>query len=189
MEYPPALPLPVSEPPPPDAATALCLDCGICCEGVLYTYGQLHEDEVERIIDLGILVSEESEAPAFVQPCACHLDRRCAVYDDRPRTCVTYRCALLRSAQTGTSTFAECHRIVKEVRAVISRIYGRIGTRDPSKRIWSQAGDYLRAHMPPDSGPQDAQRAHGPLLLDLNVLALLCRRHFESKGFEGVRGI
>lgn len=137
-----------------------------------------------QIAELGILLSDKRDYPAFRLPCPCHIDRRCTVYGRRPSACGSYQCDLLKSGIAGDRTYEECHRIVDQARAVMGRIYSRIGERDPAMRIWEQAQAFLRAHTPRGMSAEEARQTHGPLLLDLNVLGLLCGRYFQPSNFQ-----
>lgn len=168
-----------------DDATALCLACGICCEGVLHNHAHAVPEELERIEHLGISLFEKRDYPAFALPCPCHLDRRCTVYDQRPRACGAYKCSLLQEAQRGARPFGEAHRIVDQVREVMGRIYGVIGGRDARLRIWDQARTFLSERRAEAASEDAFRKRYAALLLDINVLALLCGRHFEPENFKG----
>ena len=169
-----------------DGATALCLACGICCEGVLHNHALAAHEELERIEQLGISLYEKRDYPAFALPCPCHVDGRCTVYNQRPRACGAYTCSLLQAAQEGTRSFSEAHRIVEQMREVMGRIYKTIGRRDQELRIWKQARNFLSNRWEKSSVSEAAfRRENAALLLDLNVLALLCGRHFEPENFKG----
>jgi len=168
-----------------DDATTLCLACGICCEGVLHNHAVAAPEELERIARLGIGLHEKREYPAFALPCPCHVDRCCTVYDQRPKACGVYKCSLLQAAQEGKRSFSEAHRIVEQVREVLGRIYGTIGSREQELRIWDQARNFLSERREESASEDAFRRGNAALLLDLNVLALLCGRHFEPENFEG----
>ena len=168
-----------------DDATALCLACGICCEGVLHNHATAVPEEIERIERLGISLYEKRDYPAFALPCPCHVNHRCAVYDQRPKACGVYKCSLLQAAQEGKRSFSEALRIVEQAREVMGRIYETIGHRDQGLRIWDQARNFLSERREESVSEDAFRRGNAALLLDLNVLALVCGRHFEPENFEG----
>lgn len=168
-----------------DDTTTLCLACGICCEGVLHNHATADAEELKRIEGLGVSLYEKQDYPAFALPCPCHVDRCCTVYDQRPAACEAYKCSLLQAAQEGKRSFSEAHRIVEQAREVMGRIYETIGRRDKELRIWDQARNFLSERREESASEDAFRRGNAALMLDLNVLALLCGRHFEPENFEG----
>ena len=65
--------------------SALCLSCGMCCDGSLFSNGLLVDDEevgLARSLGLEILGGPEAGTSwKFRQPCACFQAGECAVYD------------------------------------------------------------------------------------------------------------
>ena len=166
----------------PDDA-ALCLHCGICCEGVLHDHALSSPEEHDHLVALGLPLYHKAEYPAFALPCPCHIERQCTIYGQRPHTCGAYKCSLLRSALEEQRTFAECHDIVDQARAVMARIYETIGPRNSTQRIWTQARAFLIERGKEEQDADALLRKYARLFLDLNVLALLCGRHFERESF------
>jgi Fe-S-cluster containining protein len=81
--------------------SALCLACGLCCQGTLHDLVPLDEDELERAARLRLPLYESPLRLAFRLPCPRLDDRRCTVYADRPRTCQSYACGVLRAYGAG----------------------------------------------------------------------------------------
>ena len=79
----------------------LCLSCGLCCQGILHDLVPLDEDELERAARLRLPLFESPLRLAFQLPCPRLEERRCTVYAERPRTCATYACAVLRAYGSG----------------------------------------------------------------------------------------
>lgn len=100
---------------------SLCLTCGLCCDGTLFTFVQLTlEDDITPLEAVGInvqLTLEDDIPPLeavdintvsdsnnvsgsapniFKQPCAAHKNCTCIVYANRPQRCRTYKCELLK---------------------------------------------------------------------------------------------
>jgi hypothetical protein len=60
----------------------LCFDCGLCCAGDLFPFVKVHEgDKQEQDIQL-------------LGGCEHHVDMKCSIYEDRPRNCREYVCAM-----------------------------------------------------------------------------------------------
>jgi Fe-S-cluster containining protein len=109
----------------------LCLSCGLCCQGVLHDLVPLDEDELDRAARLRLPVVESPLRLAFRLPCPRLDDRRCTVYAERPRTCASYACELLRAYGAGEVDEATALGRIAEVRAQSAEVAQRAG--DPSR--------------------------------------------------------
>src|ERR1022692_2086903 len=70
----------------------LCLECGLCCNGVIFARGQLQPaDDVARLQTLGLTLVANRKAETgkqkFTQPCTAFDGCRCKIYGDRPQYC------------------------------------------------------------------------------------------------------
>ena len=104
--------------------SSLCLSCGLCCQGVLHDLVPLDDDELERAGRLRLPVVESPLRLAFRLPCPRLDERRCTVYAERPRTCASYACDLLRAYGAGEVDEAEAHRRIQRVRALHGEVAG-----------------------------------------------------------------
>jgi hypothetical protein len=99
---------------------ALCLACGLCCNGVIFANVRLQPgDDAERLQSLGLPVRPPRAVrqPPFVsQPCAALEDCRCRVYADRPQHCRQFECVLFKSVAAGRTQPAEALRIIGAAR-------------------------------------------------------------------------
>lgn len=95
-------------------APDLCRTCGLCCNGMLFDYVPVIDDEVDRLADLGFVVRRSADGSArFDHPCAKFCGE-CSIYEKRPRSCRSYRCELLRKFDAGEVSFETARRIVDE---------------------------------------------------------------------------
>ena len=94
------------------AVAQLCLNCGICCNGVLFRDVELQpRDAVVKLTALGLPIKNRK----FPQPCAAlGADCRCRVYADRPKRCRDFDCALLQSVATGEVEVPAALRVIKQ---------------------------------------------------------------------------
>jgi Fe-S-cluster containining protein len=81
--------------------SALCLSCGLCCQGILHDLVPLEEHELERAARLRLPLVDSPLRLAFRLPCPRLEERRCTVYDERPGTCRSYACGVLRAYGSG----------------------------------------------------------------------------------------
>jgi hypothetical protein len=102
--------------PAPRDGADLCLSCGLCCDGSLFSNGLLIGDEVDLARSLGMAVLRSSGGTGsfkFGQPCSCFRDGCCAVYDqEKPSVCTTYRCELLEGYSAGTIDLESCRDVI-----------------------------------------------------------------------------
>lgn len=95
---------PESAPPSSGAAAAasLCLDCGLCCDGVIFNKVELQlEDDSQRLQALGMPVYKRSGGDRFAQPCAALDDCLCQIYAERPSRCREFECILFQAVKVG----------------------------------------------------------------------------------------
>ncbi len=128
------------------APTALCLQCGLCCNGVIFADVRLQPgDDAERLRALGLPLAPVSSRSAktaravaaasgtftaakFSQPCAALEGCRCKIYANRPNYCREFECALLKSVAQGHTgweaaleVIQSARRRVEEVRSLLSQ--------------------------------------------------------------------
>ncbi len=85
----------------------LCIDCGLCCTGYLFTYAGLQDEEIPGAYSLGLPV-DSMEKPGeryFELPCPLW-NGKCPVYADarKPKVCGVYKCNILKRLEAGEIT-------------------------------------------------------------------------------------
>lgn len=169
-----------------DDATALCTDCGLCCDGTLYgrvllgTDTTLPDAEEERLIRRGLRVLRDSPGGSceLEQPCIALRGALCDVYDDRPSACARYACSLRRAVDRGTIPFAEAKSAVSNARDLVGSI--RLDLALPANTsIWQG----IEALARPESAVEEAAwaSAHAASLRAVHDLLVLIRSRFEPK--------
>ena len=80
------------------SSQSLCLDCGLCCDGTIFSSVPLKpDDEITPLKTVGIdIVSDRDANRLFKLPCAAHKNCTCTVYANRPQVCRIYKCELLK---------------------------------------------------------------------------------------------
>jgi hypothetical protein len=95
---------------------SLCLTCGLCCAGPIFSAVQLEpEDEVAPLMATGINIYSEGDANIFKLPCAAHKNCVCTVYANRPKTCRSYKCELLKRFERGGISHQAAQEIINKV--------------------------------------------------------------------------
>lgn len=117
---PPSCPVPAA----PDAASHLCLACGLCCDGTLFRDVELADDAEAAVFDRAALpVRRTAKQTRVTQPCpALGADCRCGVYAERPARCRQFDCALLLAVRDGGTAPDAALRIIRETRRVADRV-------------------------------------------------------------------
>lgn len=98
-------------------ANDLCRDCGICCDGVLFTYVDLTDDEADALAGKGLgIYRDEKGRPVFNLRCNRFGEQGCTLYADRPKTCKAYHCDLTRSVMNETISYEEAKTQVQALK-------------------------------------------------------------------------
>ena len=163
-------------------AEALCLACGLCCNGVLFKDVELRDgDDAVRLESLGLLVERLKRKVRFPQPCsALCADNRCRIYADRPVRCREFECALLKGVSAGRVSNSEALRTIRIARhrsAKVRRLLVELGDKDEEQPLSAR---FRRTRRRVESGPIDENTADAYARLSLAVhdLNLLLRDAF-----------
>ncbi|MFP6685525.1 MAG: YkgJ family cysteine cluster protein [Polyangiaceae bacterium] len=151
-------------------AADLCTDCGLCCDGTLFSSVSLDPAGLITAREHRLPVLETVDSCKLQMPCPALRDVLCGVYEDRPEECADFSCDLLERVEGGQQSFEGARRIIEETRALRARLSETIG----DTPWWTARRSLLDAvhHAPDTAGDRDE------LLADLNALAKRVRRHF-----------
>jgi hypothetical protein len=161
-------------------ANSLCLECGLCCNGVIFAHGQLQpEDNIEQLAALGLKFAPNRQSAIgnrkFQQPCSAFTGCKCTIYSERPKYCRQFECLLLKDVKRGRMKAGDAlktiRKALKRVEAV-KALLRALGDEDESIALGKR---FHRIKRRLESGPLDAAHAEqfGELTLamhDLNVL-------------------
>lgn len=90
---------------PANSVAALCPQCALCCNGVLFADVRLQKgDNAKQLAALGVPLKKRGAITRFIQPCACLGGKLCRIYAERPARCRTFECRLLQRTQAGEVT-------------------------------------------------------------------------------------
>jgi Fe-S-cluster containining protein len=154
------------------SAENLCLRCGMCCDGTIFSNVPVSADELAALEKRRRLPMIES-AMRFAQPCAAHRDGRCEVYDVRPQPCADFRCLVLERHLRGEIDEDAAHAMLAEIKTLAASV--RAGLPD-GERI------ALRNFLDESLVMDEAwRRANGALLVDAKILAMLIGRELVRR--------
>ena len=98
----------------------LCLSCGLCCDGTLYTHAPVGAAEpVEAFRAVGVRITPDRDGKGRYEiplPCLRFENGRCRTYGCRPAICSSYRCRPLRRVEAGKMALHEAQGIVQLAR-------------------------------------------------------------------------
>ena len=99
--------------------SALCVACGLCCEGSLFLYLRLSEAEAAQMAARGAQVFRRKRLTAMRLGCPMLEGARCTMYETRPSGCRAYYCELALEVRDGRVGLDEALQRVREARALI----------------------------------------------------------------------
>ena len=135
-----------------DKASALCLRCGLCCDGTLFTHVPVEPPEVEDLRAHGVEVEGHGDGPSSLRQCCSALrGTRCAVYQVRPATCRRYRCQLLIALEEDEVSLKDAVRVVEDARQLLGRLDDALPEDVPGEGSVTQRA--RRADKPEHGGP------------------------------------
>jgi hypothetical protein len=165
-------------------APALCLACGLCCDGTLFRDVELADAAEGAALErAGVPVRQTAGKRRVAQPCAAlGADCRCGVYAGRPARCRQFDCALLLAVRAGRTTPAAALRIIGEtrrlagrVRALLAALGGRAEGRPLARRFAAVKRAFEAGRGAPDDG---ALETYAELTLAVQQLQLRLRAGF-----------
>lgn len=112
-------------------AQVLCKECGLCCNGTLFSYVPLTDGELApRPSDRVVL---EDGQVGLAQKCRFYQNKLCAIYEiGRPHSCVTFECKLLKRHARGKisreQALDEIHTTMFQVDQVKTHLQALTGT-------------------------------------------------------------
>lgn len=97
---------------------ALCQNCGLCCDGSLFSEVELADRESCGLEAMGLEIEDEDgdEPAVLVQPCGALCGTRCSIYPHRPDCCRTFECGLLRKVAAGECSIEVARRTIQGLR-------------------------------------------------------------------------
>lgn len=156
--------------------SALCVDCGMCCSGVVYPSANLVPEEIEQAQANGFQViaprEDKPEQRAFALPCHNLAGTACTIYGQwRPRVCAEYFCNLAVGLEQGKVGFAEAKARVHTAHDIQTQIKPLL----TAGETWTGANARWNAGM--SNWPAKLEDARFHLLM--TTLNLHLDRHFR----------
>lgn len=105
------------------AASRLCSQCGMCCNGVLFFGVKLQETEsAKALLARGLKIKRKDSEIYNLQPCTAHSEHGCSIYNERPVRCREFACKQLLAFQTNNSTESESLAVIERARRLAEQV-------------------------------------------------------------------
>ncbi|MSU62401.1 MAG: hypothetical protein EXS31_08395 [Pedosphaera sp.] len=174
---------------------ALCLSCGLCCDGTLFKDVELQPgDNSQKLQSLGISVRFQSTASVqrslstqrpklgkFPQPCsALCQDKSCRIYADRPKRCQEFECALFKSVAKGAMPVEVAGRTIRQARQrsdKVRRLLRELGDSNETLAL-SLRFRRVRRHVESNAISDEIADAYAGLTLAVHDLNMRLRADF-----------
>lgn len=110
-------------------AAGLCLDCGLCCNGVLFDMVELQPGDLAKALTAkGLKIKKKRW---FRQPCAALCDGTlCALYLDRPVRCRAFECRTYKAVAASEVSTEQARRRIAEARRQVVEVEACLGQFD-----------------------------------------------------------
>jgi hypothetical protein len=169
------------DPAQADWIRLLCLECGLCCNGVLFADVRLgSSDDALALAKAGLKLVRRRGAVAFDQPCACLRGSFCSIYQIRPARCRAFDCHTLKQARAGEVTSAAALRRIRQARVLSQHVRALLeatGHRDVHRPLSRRYQDAMSRPIDLSAGDEDAE-VRGELMLAVNDLMNRLHRDF-----------
>ena len=159
-----------------DTDESICIDCGMCCDGTLFTWVPLPgEGDEATLVGTPITVQSSEGKPFFSQPCAAFAGC-CSIYASRPSNCRSFRCSLLRRHEAGDVSTEDARRIIRTTLDMRDRALGSIRQQLAVDAMSFQ--EMLKRLAESDGEEAVASPEHMVMVLDAVAANRLLSQHF-----------
>jgi uncharacterized protein len=168
--------------PADDAATRLCVACGLCCDGTLFEIVRQQEGEsAAEWLRLGLRVQRQQGVVFMQQPCSALKDRCCSIYAQRPVRCRRFECKQLQSVLAGAIELPEALQRIHDAQQLIEQLRALLdekGFAEPEEPLLTQIERAL-AQRPNSSWLPEQHEVHAQLQNHSETLREHLREHFR----------
>jgi len=160
---------------------SLCLKCGLCCDGTFLSGVPLKpEDEVAPLKAVGITIASANDLTVLKLPCAALKNCACTVYADRPQTCRTYKCKLLKTFERDDISRQSALEIINKVKSLKNEMSALAFAASTTVRSGDEIKLLLkRCQTDPNIGKRKQDYAH--VLLKFGELQIYLDRFFRDE--------
>ena len=156
----------------------ICIQCGLCCDGTLFTKAKIKNSEDELLAkSLGLTIFSNSDSQIFFeQPCQL-FNKTCTIYDKpRPNCCSKFICQPLQKVRTNDIIFIDAENqilLALEIRRQVMETASLI------PYFNKHSVQQLLAEITPKPSSNILQ--HKPLFLQIVSLRVLLNKLIQKK--------
>ena len=161
----------------------LCSQCGLCCNGVLFSDVKLRRSETaSHFKKLGFRLFRKGASKAFSQPCLQFDGSLCRCYEQRPEQCRRFECGLLKKVTSRQLLPKAAVRQIKRARQKVRRVEELLQGFGNEERALPLVKRFSNVMMTPVElfGSGHSARRRGALLKAMDRLMKHLQEHFLS---------
>lgn len=163
-----------------DAVAALCPQCAMCCNGVLFKDVELQPgDDAGTLKSFGLPFARSGKEK-FPQPCAALDGCRCRIYTDRPQRCRQFECALLQAVMAGETETPAALKVIRKTQKRAEKVRQLLRATGDENEALALSLRFKRVQRQAENGAMeaDAFQSFGELTLAMHDLNLLLAEKF-----------
>ena len=156
----------------PGPVDLLCLQCGLCCNGVLFADVRKERGDPSSLF--------KDHGPRVVQPCPAFNagDCKCSVYATRPARCRKFECKQLIAVQRGEKSTDKALKKIRETRALVATVEGLLTALGFNRTDLPLAKRFQRCQKAAERGEIAELDRLAELQLAMHQLNLLLAKEF-----------
>jgi Fe-S-cluster containining protein len=160
---------------------SLCLTCGLCCDGALFSSVRLKpDDEVTPLKAAGINFVSNGDSNEFKQPCAAHKNCTCAVYANRPQECRTYKCELLKRFERNDISHGSALEIINKMISLKNEVNALARAASTNTQSAEEINSLIKKWSR-DRSIGATKQGYAHVFLKFGVLQIYLDRFFRNK--------
>lgn len=138
---------------PLNETSALCRDCGLCCNGSIYSVAPVRDDEADFARSAGFDVKPQPNGTlAFDLPCSHLCGTACSIYDKRRlHICGDYFCTLALRLEAGETGMPAARKAVEVAQDLIRQIAELVPEGESIRETNNRWLKMVEGHEPTDA--------------------------------------
>ena len=138
----------------PPNLSDLCVSCGLCCSGAVFSHAKLSDADKNVLARCGVSAGDSMYNDDRMHlPCRFLEGTACSIYDrGRPKICGEYMCKLVRELEAGEIALAEAKQVTAQARQLLEDATQGL---PPGTDITTGAKALLEDDLP--NGPERAE--------------------------------
>lgn len=161
----------------------ICINCGLCCDGTLFKFAKIKEDEmIDPIVAANISYSDDGKK-RLRQRCCFLKGKICSIYDKRPLVCAGFKCKQLESFVSNNISYDEAMKTINETIVLKESIERNLLIEFPeitADSLYEKMEIFENYYLALEE-PLGFRKKYSRLILDITNLRLITKKYFYSK--------